>query len=163
MELFNRINLGSRIIIGLSILILLSIIAISFSDKQIPINFLGGTERSSPSNWVKEEQIKVFKDQVILDIPGATWAKFTDTNSMDPFIDENSNAIEIHPVNPDSIQIGDVISYQTSYGILIHRVIEKNEDENGFYYLVKGDNNTIRDPFQVRYEDVKGVVVAVVY
>ena len=163
MGLVNRINWVSRIIIGILFLILLSIVVLSLSDKQLPINFLGGAERSSPGNWVKEEQIKVFKDQVILEIPGATWAKFTDTNSMDPFIDETSNAIEIHPLNPDSIQVGDVISYQTSYGILIHRVIEKSEDENGFFYLVKGDNNTIRDPFQVRYEDVKGVVVAVVY
>ncbi len=153
----------SRIMVGLSFLILLSIVVFSFSDKQLPINFLGGTERSSPSNWINEEQIKVFKDQVILDIPGASWAKFTDTNSMDPFIDENSNAIEILPADPDSIEVGDVISYQTSYGVLIHRVIEKGKDENGFYYFVKGDNNTIRDPFQVRFEDVKGVVVAVVY
>ena len=153
----------SKIIIVLLILIFLSITVISLTDKQIPFNFFSAQELSSPSDWIKEEQIKVFKDKVILDIPGATWAKFTDTNSMDPFIDEDANAIEIAPANADEIQIGDVISYQTSYGILIHRVIKKGEDEQGFYYYVKGDNNSIRDPFKVRFEDVQGVVVAVVY
>tara|TARA_Y100000034_G_scaffold107716_1_gene137535 strand:+ start:3149 stop:3604 length:456 start_codon:yes stop_codon:yes gene_type:complete len=147
----------SKLIVVLLILTLLSVTA--FSNKQ----FLGGTELSSPSDWIKEEQIKVFKDKVILDIPGATWARFTNTNSMDPFIDETSNAIEVKPASAKSINVGDVISYQTSYGILIHRVIEKNYDQDGIYFLVKGDNNTLRDPFKVRFEDIKGVVVAVVY
>ena len=154
---------GSKFIIVLLILILLSVAVFSFSNKQIPFSILGGQELSSPSDWVKEEQIKVFKDKVILEIPGATWARFTDTNSMDPFIDETSNAIELKPQNPAEINVGDVISYQTSYGVLIHRVIEKGEDEQGYYYLVKGDNNTVRDPFKVRFDDVKGVVVAVIY
>ena len=153
----------SKLIIVLLLLILLSVAVFSFSNKQIPLNILGGQELSSPSDWIKEEQIKVFKDKVILDIPGATWARFTDTNSMDPFIDETSNAIELLPETPEQISVGDVISYQTSYGVLIHRVIETGEDDNGFYYLVKGDNNTLRDPFKVRFDDVKGVVVAVVY
>lgn len=152
-----------KLLIAVLSLVLLSVVFVSVAGKEISTSLFSSTEINSPGNWVKEEQIKVFKDQVILDIPGASWAKFTDTNSMDPFIDETSNAIEISPADPNSIQIGDVISYQTSYGILIHRVIETGEDEDGFYYYVKGDNNTIMDPFKVRFEDVKGVVVAVVY
>ncbi|MBU0459580.1 MAG: hypothetical protein KKH52_03440 [Nanoarchaeota archaeon] len=153
-----------RIVIVLVVLLmLLSVAVISFSDKKIPLNLLSSPERQSPSNWIKEEQIKVFNDRVILEIPGATWAKFTDTNSMDPFIDEEANAIELKPEDADSINIGDVISYETAYGVLIHRVIEKGVDSSGMYYYVKGDNNTLRDPFKVRFEDVKGVVVAVVY
>ena len=140
------------------LLILLSVTVIS-ANKQL----LGGNELHSPSDWVKEDQIKVFNDKVILNIEDAIWARFTNTNSMDPFIDETSNAIEIKPDNAEQINVGDVISYKTAYGTLIHRVIEKNQDEAGIYYLVKGDNNTLRDPFKVRFEDVKGVVVAVVY
>ncbi|OGZ62817.1 MAG: hypothetical protein A2639_01975 [Candidatus Staskawiczbacteria bacterium RIFCSPHIGHO2_01_FULL_34_27] len=82
---------------------------------------------------------------------------------MDPFIDEDSHAIEIIPDSPGKIQVGDVISYKTSYGIIIHRVINKGEDNKGVYYLVQGDNNTIRDPFKVRFDEVQGVVVAVIY
>ncbi len=143
------------------ITILLVILAL-FSTAQLPA-FIGGRENSSPSDWIAENQIKVYPQQVILDIPRAKWAGFTNTNSMDPFIDETANAIEITPTDPNAINVGDVISYQTVYGILIHRVIEKGVDDKGAYYLVKGDNNHFRDPFKVRFEDVQGVVVAVIY
>lgn len=144
-------------------MILVVVTMFAFADQQIPFTFFGGQENSSPSDWVKENQIQVYPQRVILNISGAQWAGFTNTNSMDPFIDETANAIEINPSNPDAIQVGDVIAYQTSYGVLIHRVIEKGVDEQGNYYIVKGDNNRFSDPFKVRFADVKGVVVAVIY
>ncbi|MBU0457393.1 MAG: hypothetical protein ABH824_03705 [Nanoarchaeota archaeon] len=153
-------NIILLLLIGL---LISSLAAISKSDAHLPTTIFGGAEQHSPSNWVKEEQIKVYNDKVILDIQDAIWAGFTDTNSMDPFIDETSHAIEISPENPQSINLGDVISYQTEKGIIIHRVIEKGEDKKGIYYIVKGDNNRFEDPIKVRFEDVKGVLVAVIY
>ncbi|MDO8656785.1 MAG: hypothetical protein Q7K45_06110 [Nanoarchaeota archaeon] len=144
-------------------MILILITMFALADQQIPFTLLSGQENSSPSDWVKENQIEVYPQKVILDISGAKWAGFTNTNSMDPFIDETANAIEITPSNPDVIQVGDVIAYQTSYGVLIHRVIEKGIDAEGVYYRVKGDNNRFQDPFKVRFNDVQGVVVAVIY
>ena len=152
-----------NLLIILSVLIILSLSVISLTDKQIPASIFGGKELQSPSDWVKEEQIKVYDDKIILDVQNAIWASFTNTNSMDPFLDETANAIEICPKDANAINVGDVISFQTSYGVVIHRVIDKGEDNKGIYYIVKGDNNTIRDPFKVRFEDVKGVVVAVIY
>lgn len=144
-------------------ILVLVVVVLALTDQQMPLSILGGQENSSPSDWVKENQIKVYPQRVVLDIPGAQWAGFTDTNSMDPFIDETANAIEISPSNPDAIQVGDVIAYRTSYGVLIHRVIEKGVDEEGIFYLVKGDNNRFKDPFKVRFGEVQGVVVAVIY
>lgn len=149
------------LIMGAAVIILLTVFTLA--DNQMPLTLLGGQENSSPSDWVKENQIQVYPQQVILDISGAKWAGFTNTNSMDPFIDETANAIEITPTHPDAINVGDVISYQTIYGVLIHRVIEKGVDEEGMYYIVKGDNNRFQDPFKVRFKDVQGVVVAVIY
>lgn len=82
---------------------------------------------------------------------------------MDPLIDEDSNAIEILPNSAEEINVGDVISYQTAYGVIIHRVIEKSEDQEGIYYIMKGDNSPFKDLQKVRFEDVKGVVVAIIY
>ncbi len=150
----------------LSIIITLLMIIVAvlvLADQQMPLALLGGQENSSPSDWIKENQIKVYPQQVVLDISGAKWAGFTNTNSMDLFIDETANAIEISPPNPDAIQVGDIIAYKTVYGILIHRVIEKGIDEEGIYYRVKGDNNRFQDPFKVRFDEVQGVVVAVIY
>jgi len=151
-------KLVKGILIVLIISLILSITVFSLSDS-----ILSSPERVSPSNWIKEEDITVKNNQVIFNVLNPTWAKFTDTNSMDPFIDEDSHAIEIIPDSPGKIQVGDVISYKTSYGIIIHRVINKGEDNKGIYYLVQGDNNTIRDPFKVRFDEVQGVVVAVIY
>jgi len=144
-------------------MILILITMFALADQQIPFTLLSGQENSSPSDWVKENQIEVYPQKVILDISGAKWAGFTNTNSMDPFIDETANAIEITPSNPDVIQVGDVIAYQTTYGVLIHRVIEKGIDGEGVYYIVKGDNNRFQDPFKVRFDDIQGVVVAIIY
>ena len=145
------------------LIITLSMVLVLGSRQQIPFSILGGAENSSPSDWIKEDQIKVYPQEVILDIPAAQWAGFTNTNSMDPFIDETANAIEIKPAAADFITVGDVISYNTPYGVFIHRVIQKGIDEKGVYYIVKGDNNRFEDPFKVRFGQVQGVVVAVIY
>jgi len=142
------------------LLIVILFVGFTFANPEILIS---APERSSPSDWIKEEQIKVYQDKIILNIQNANWSKFTNTNSMDPFLDEDANAIEILPENPQDIKVGDIISYNTVFGILIHRVIEVGEDEAGLYYLVKGDNNIFRDPFKVRYEDLQGVLVAIIY
>ncbi|MBI2665199.1 hypothetical protein HYX12_01090 [Candidatus Woesearchaeota archaeon] len=79
------------------------------------------------------------------------------------FLDKDTNAIEVLPKDPDSVKIGDIISYNSPYGVIIHRVVEKGMDEHGQYFVVKGDNNTLSDPVKVRFNDLKGVVVAVIY
>lgn len=151
---------------ALLILVLLAfflLVFLSLGQKQIPASFFHSPEIYSPSDWIKESQIKVYPDRVIIKIDRPAWASFTDTNSMDHFLDEYSNAIEIQPSSPEQIRPGDIISYQTKYGIIIHRVIETGKDQQGAYYLVKGDNNSFPDPFKVRFEDVKGVLVAIIY
>jgi hypothetical protein len=144
-------------------LIFVSLAVIALGDKQIPASFFGTYEVYSPSDWVKQDQIKVYKDRVILNVPGTKWARFTDTNSMDPILDEDSHALEIIPDNSEQINVGDVIAYQSSYGVIVHRVIEKGEDSEGVYYIVKGDNNKFKDPFKVRFDSIRGVVIAVIY
>jgi len=122
-------------------------------------------QKASPSDWIKENQILVFNSQVVLDLKNAEWATFTDTHSMEPVLSARSNAIEVRPKSTDEIQVGDIISYKSEYadGIIIHRVIEKNEDDNGVYFILKGDNNPKPDPGKIRFEQIQRVVVAIVY
>ncbi|MBW2971491.1 hypothetical protein KY359_00500 [Candidatus Woesearchaeota archaeon] len=122
-------------------------------------------ERLSPSDHVKESQIHVLSDRVIIDAPGATWATFTDTNSMDPFFDETSNSIEMKPSSPVDINPGDIISYESGItgGLIVHRVVSMGVDDAGVYYIVKGDNNPTQDPEKVRFEQVHGVLIGIIY
>lgn len=157
-----------KIIVVIVGIIVLSLAVLSITQEQLPASFgaasLGtAKELSSPGNWVAGDQIKVYPSQVVLQVPGATWATFTDTNSMDPVLDETAHALEIKPEQAKDIEIGDIISYKTSYGVIVHRVVGVGEDPQGIYYTVKGDNTTFQDPLRVRFEDVQGVVVAVIY
>ena len=110
------------------------------------------SERDSPVDHIAENQIKVFSDKVELDVDNVFWSKFTDTNSMDPFLDTGSNGIEIRPTSEDQIQVGDIISYAYKNGIIVHRVIEISEYSDGVYYRTKGDNKPVRVPDKVRFE-----------
>jgi len=124
-----------------------------------------GTEIASPADRVLEEQILVLKDKVVLNIQNAEWASFTDTNSMDPIIDAGANAIEVVPKSEGEVNVGDIVAYESDYaeGTIIHRIVYKGQDGKGTYYVLKGDNNPVNDPGKVRFEQIKKVVVAIIY
>lgn len=124
-----------------------------------------GKEIASPANRVAEDLILVTNEKVVLNIKGAEWASFTDTNSMDPVIDAGAHAIEIAPKSEDDVQVGDIAAYKSDYaeGTIIHRVVFKGQDEKGTYYILKGDNNPINDPGKIRFSQIKSLVVAIIY
>lgn len=129
-----------------------------------PLSFIR-SETYSPFDHIKEDQVYVYEDKVIINLENPTWARFADTNSMDPVIDIGANSIEVIPQNPEDIHVGDIVSYTSRFadGYIIHRVIGINEDEQGLYYTLKGDNNFVSDPEKVRFEQIKSVVVAILY
>jgi hypothetical protein len=122
-------------------------------------------ERNSPADKIKESQIHVTDNSVVIDIQDPEWSKFTDTNSMDPVLDEGANAIHIVPKSENEIQVGDIVAYKSEYadGTIIHRVIEINKDDEGTFYILKGDNNPEPDPGRVRFSQIRRVLVAIIY
>ena len=155
-------------LITMGLIIVAFFLGYSVSDNQetqMPQSYAADEKNtSSPSDWIKENQIQVQKDKVVINIENAKWAKFTDTDSMLPFLDENSNAIEVIPRNENDIKIGDIVSYRAfTNDIVIHRVIEKGTDEQGVYFILKGDNNPYPDPEKVRFSQIQRVLVAVIY
>ena len=135
------------------------------SDKLTGSAVVYNAEKSSPNDHIKESQIHVLKDKVIIDVKDASWARFTDTNSMDPIIDAGSNSIELKPKTTEDVKIGDIISYNSEYvdGLIIHRVVEVGEDKDGWFVGVKGDNLAKEDPGKVRFSQIEGVVVGIIY
>ncbi len=132
-------------------------------EKVNTLLTFSSAEIMSPEDHITEEQIRVYDDRVILDVDDPVWSSFTDTNSMDPLLDVGANGIEIRPDSEADIHVGDVISYKSENGVVIHRVIGIEKDEEGIYYILKGDNNPIADKDKVRFSDVQGILVAVVY
>ncbi|MCF7861208.1 hypothetical protein K9M79_03095 [Candidatus Woesearchaeota archaeon] len=123
------------------------------------------SEKPSPYDRVKQEDIHVYDDRVIIKIDNPEWAYFVNTNSMDPLLDVESNAIQIVPDKPEDIHVGDVISYESHLidSTVIHRVVEVSFDEKGWYAMTKGDNNMFVDPDKIRFDDVKRILIAVIY
>jgi len=122
-------------------------------------------EHPSPFDRIKEDQIHVYSNRVVIDIDNVEWSRFSDTNSMDPVIDNSANAIQIVPETPEDIHVGDIVSYKSDYsdGIIIHRVYETGYDEIGWYAIMKGDNISQPDPGKVRFNQVKRVVIGIIY
>lgn len=128
------------------------------------LNLDSAPERVSPSDSIKEEQIKVYKDRVEIDQADVIWSKFTNTNSMDPVLDTGSNGLEIKPKSSDEIQVGDVISYKSGDSIIIHRVVYIGTDSQAVWYAyTRGDNNQVRDLMPVRFEQVQGKLIGIIY
>ena len=153
----------------ISILVFLVSLAIElFHPTQLekPINNAINsvyTPKLTPPDRIKEDQIHVYEDKVVIDIKNPKWAKFADTNSMVPFLDEGSNAIQIQPASPEDIQLGDIISYEYEGSVIIHRVIEISNDEQGVYYITKGDNNQNQDPLRVRFPQIRRILIGIIY
>ncbi len=114
----------------------------------------------SPTNTVNQETIKVYPDKVLLNLTNATLIQIEDTHSMEPTLNKNSNAL-IQPKK--DFEVGDIVLYQTQNTRIIHRIIAKNQDQEGTYFILKGDNSKEIDPEKIRENQIQGVVVAIIY
>ncbi|MFP4402756.1 MAG: hypothetical protein ACOC3X_03420 [Nanoarchaeota archaeon] len=122
-------------------------------------------DKPSPKDWIKKNQIKVHNDKIILEIENAKWSSFADTKSMDPVLDSTAHGLHIIPKKQEDINIGDIVAYESKFteGTILHRVIEIKADNEGLYYILKGDNNELADPEKVRFSQIKRILVAIIY
>lgn len=81
------------------------------------------------------------------------------TQSMEPKLPPGTLLI-VRPVDPDDINIGDVITYQIKSGepgVITHRVIAAGVNSKGErVFTLQGDNNAAADPDPVREVQIQG-------
>ena len=134
---------------------------------RMVLSAFGGVspEVKSPVGRVDEDQILVYRDKIVLDVEDATWAVYTDTNSMDPVLDVGAKGLEVVPKSPSEIHVGDIVSYAADgeEGLIVHRVNKIGNDEDGWYAILKGDNNPSPDPGKIRFGQIKYLVIGVIY
>lgn len=123
------------------------------------------TEVLSPSDWITSEQVRVTPDRVIIEIPFARAGSIIDTNSEAPLINGNTTTIEIRPPSAEAINLGDIIVYYSTVSkeLIVHRVVAQGNDDDGWFVIAKGDNNFEPDPEKIRFDQVKSVVVGIIY
>ena len=123
---------------------------------------IGGDPIISPSDHITNSDIKVYSDRTVID-KKLNWATIEDTHSMEPVLNVNSISLELTPQTPYYIKEVDIISFKEGSIVIIHRVIIKGEDSQGIFFVTKGDNNNEPDPYKVRFNQIKGVVVGILY
>lgn len=125
-------------------------------------NFSGYHTDKAPHDIVKESQIDVYDDRIVIHVSNASLSRYAPTGSMKPTFDENSNGIRIVPKSENEIKVGDIITYQDGDSLIVHRVIEIGTDNQGTYFIPKGDNNTVSDG-KVRFSKIKYVTIGVIW
>ena len=119
-------------------------------------------EVSAPSDYVLEENIVVLQDEIILKIKGASLSSYAETGSMVPVLDKGANGIRVVPESEDDVQVGDIVSFRMGGVLVVHRVVAKGEDDDGFWFDVKGDANLVGDG-RIRFKDIEYKTIGVIY
>lgn len=140
---------------------------IKYSGKEAPSSITGFasflSDKSTPSDRIKESQINVYDNRVVIVLDNATMSSYADTRSMEPLINSYSNGIETIPKSENDLKVGDIVVYENEQGPIVHRVIYIGEDRQGKYFLVKGDNNKFPDEYKIRFAEIKYVLIGILY
>jgi hypothetical protein len=85
------------------------------------------------------------------------------SGSMLPLLYQDTIVLEKAPPDTADIFLGDIIIFEAEGNRIIHRVIKIGWDDQGWFAVTRGDNNPKDDPYRVRFEQVRGVVVGIIY
>lgn len=165
MKLFTILMTVLIFLFGWYASLVYSDLSFDFSRKEVPFASDKNNKEFAPADRVKENQILVFDDKILINVEDASWSTYMNTNSMLPVIDKGANGLELVPKSEDEIQIGDIVAYESSYvnGLVVHRVIDISEDSKGKYFILKGDSNKEADPEKVRFSQIRYVLIGVIY
>ena len=84
--------------------------------------------------------------------------------SMEPNIKVYDVIFDVNVDSPEDIKEGDVITFISTATLtkgmtITHRVVQVIQDENGYSYMTKGDNNLANDGAAVPFDNVLGKVL----
>ena len=150
-----RMIKNALIAAGMIFVVILLLLAAALNAGNYP-------EKPSPHGRLSADQVHVYSSKIVVDLSNATKIVFTDTNSMYPVIDEGMVGVEAAPQAPEEIHVGDIVSYNSviADAVIIHEVVEIGTDDRGWYARTKGYNVDRKDPEKVRFQQIKGVLVA---
>lgn len=80
------------------------------------------------------------------------------TGSMEKEICVGDVAI-IKKCNSNDVNVGDIIEYQMEGYTVVHRIIEKRQNNGRFSFITKGDNNNAPDRDEVKEDQLIGKVI----
>jgi len=127
-----------------------------------PFGYSVSSVVKAPSDFIKESQISITKDKIIINVADASLSAYAPTGSMVPLFDEGANGIRVVPKSEDEISVGDIVTYQKDSILIVHRVVQKGEDTEGTYFITQGDSNDYADE-KIRFSDIKYKTIGILY
>jgi hypothetical protein len=158
-DIIEKILFGSVIF---AVGFLTAILSGFVTSVESPFASYPSTGIDAPSDFIKEEDIRVFDDRIEIKISDATVSSYEPTGSMKPVLDYGSNGIRIKPRSEEEIQIGDIISFRYRGLLVVHRVIDKGLDSDGVYFVTKGDGNDFVDG-RIRFSQIEYKTIGLLY
>ena len=117
---------------------------------------------STPTGNIQDDNITVYSNEIIIKVPNATISNYGNTGSMMPLIDSNAHGIRIKPLSEEDINVGDLVSFNMSGTVIIHRVVQKGKDNQGTFFITRGDNNQVDDGV-IRFSDIEYKTIGILY
>lgn len=114
-----------------------------------------------PSDFIKGDDIEVFPDKIVINIDGARVSSYDSTGSMLPVLFQGANGLNVVPSDESEVKVGDIVSYEKEGFVVVHRVVAKGIDDDGTYFVVKGDNSDESEI--IRFEEIIHELFGVVY
>ena len=151
----------NKYVLAIAIVLLAAAFVSSEGDTRQAFS-LTADSVSSPSDHITIDDLHVFQDKAVIEKENLIWARVKDTHSMEPLLNIYAITLEVAPESAADIEVGDVISYEKDSIVIIHRVVELGND-GSWFAITKGDNNKEEDKEKVRFNQVKGVLVGVLY
>lgn len=124
-----------------------------------------GSDTNQVPNFIKSENVLWNPQSGSICINKSyNMMKFTDTNSMLPIVDYGSIGL-VETVTPDTeLRIGMIVTYEPVKDTFrMHRIVDIKQDEEGYYYVMKGDNVPAPDDYLVRKSQIKYVLEGVLW
>jgi len=118
---------------------------------------------AGPQKRVDISDVVISEDAAMINIEELTPGIIAPSGSMFPLLQKDTIVLEKAPEDFNELLPGDIIIFTYKDTRIIHRIVSVGWDEEGWYANTKGDNNPLADPFKVRFADVKGVVVGIIY
>lgn len=82
------------------------------------------------------------------------------SGSMDPTF-KRGDALIIEKIDKndyEKLKLGVIIAYRYDNRVVLHRIVEVNEDDGEITYITKGDNNEYADNAPVKQDQVVGII-----
>lgn len=119
----------------------------------------------SPRDLIPQSAIKYSGKQITIDgIEPNVWiTTVADTNSMDPTVDAGHTCVLTTSFKPEELAIGDVVIYANGTQLVLHRIVNIEEDNQGRKFTLKGDNNYKKDPHVIRDAHIRYLLLMIIY